>query len=403
MRVWTSMKGNKMKRVTKRWLSVGAVAAALLATTACGSSSSNGPGKTSGGGKIGPDVLTLDQMYTGTYTAPPSTSPAGAKGKSVWWISCGQALASCAEPAEQAGQAAKVLGIDFHVADSNSNIGGAEATAIRTAISSGADAILVYGGGGCEGAQGALQEAKDKGILLMGVETPDCSDSGGPKLFDVVENYSEKYPDTKALWMGYGEFAADFAIRHTDGKAKIIFQDGNTGSLEKYLTEGFVGRIDSNCPGCEIVEKVKYVDSDLSPDGPWVQAFRGALVKHPDANAVYLPWDFMMAGLNGAQAVKDAGLNAIIFGGQADTTGLDVLRQGRITALTTARSTEWSAYAAIDTINRALQGETTFPPEGIGYQLVDKNKNLAAKGAYEPPIDFKAAYLKAWNNGEGTE
>ena len=394
-----------MTPLRMRWLTASVAAVSLLGLTACSSgtsdTTSSAAGTVSSAAPIA-GILSLEELYAGTYSQPPSTSPPGAAGKSVWWISCGQAMPSCAEPAAAAADAAKVLGIDFHVADSNSNIGGQEATAVRTAISAGADAILVYGGGGCDGAQGALQEAKDAGILLMGVETPDCSASGGPEIFNVVANYSENYPDTEALWRGFGEFSADYAINKTNGQGKIIVQTGNTIKLETWGNEGFNDRIKEKCPGCEIVAEVPYVDSELTPDGPWIQGLRSALVQHPDATAVYMPWDFMMVGLGGAQAVEEAGLDAIVFGGQADTSGLDLLRQGGITAISTARSPEWSAYAAMDTINRALQGETDFPPSGIGFQLVDQTRNLPASGPFVPPIDFKAAYLKAWNNGSGT-
>lgn len=394
-----------MISMTKRWLTASAAGALAIGLAACssGSDTSSASGDSAKSSAPIAGVMTMDELYAGSYTNPPSTSPPGAKGKSVWWISCGQDFDSCSSPAATAGDIAKTLGIDFHVADSNHNISGGEATAIRTAISAGADAIMVYGGGGCSGAQGALQEAKDKGILLMGVETPDCSDEGGPEIFNVTENYSEKYPDTEALWKGYGAFSADYAINMTGGKAKIIWQKGNTGALEKFVNEGFENEIKEKCPDCELLAEVPYVDSELSPDGPWIQAFRSALVKHPDANAIYMPWDAMMAALGGAQAVKEAGLDAIVFGGQADSSGLDLLRQGTISALSTARSTEWSAYAAMDTINRALQGEKDFPPTGLGFQLIDKSKNLPASGPYVPPIDFKAAYEKAWNGGKGTE
>ena len=70
-----------------------------------------------------PGVPTLAQLYAGSTTSPPTTSPAGAKGKSVWWISCSQAAPSCAQPAAQAAAAAKTMGIDFHVADGKFDVG----------------------------------------------------------------------------------------------------------------------------------------------------------------------------------------------------------------------------------------------------------------------------------------
>ena len=63
----------------------------------------------------------MEQLYAGTYGEPPSTSPPGVKGKSVWWISCSQAVVSCSAPAAAAKEAAQTLGIDFHIADGKFN------------------------------------------------------------------------------------------------------------------------------------------------------------------------------------------------------------------------------------------------------------------------------------------
>jgi hypothetical protein len=39
----------------------------------------------------------------------------------------------------------------------------------------------------------------------------------------------------------------------------------------------------------------------------------------------------------------------------------------------------------------------------MGFQLMDGTHNLPPEGKdFEPPIDYKAAFLKAWNNGKGT-
>ena len=143
---------------TRRWVSVGASAAAvLLAATACSSgssstatsatpsdSSASSTASSSSTGAANGATLTMDQLYAGTYAQPPTTSPAGAKGKSVWWISCSQAVVSCSEPAAAAAAAAKILGIDFHVADGKFNVGGAFTTAVRTALAAKPDALGTF-------------------------------------------------------------------------------------------------------------------------------------------------------------------------------------------------------------------------------------------------------------------
>lgn len=384
------------KNHTRRWITAGVSAlAVLLGGTACSSGEetpSGGAVAGNGGAEIPDDVLSLEELYEGTYSDPPSESPPGAEGTSVWWISCSQAVISCSQPAAEAQEAAELLGIDFNIADGRFNQGGAFAQAVNTALAAQPDAILLFGVA-CELVLGPLQEAKAQGILLMGVETPDCSDSGGPQVFDVVSQYSEEYQTTPDLWRAYGAFSADYIINQSGGEASIISQAG-TEPLQQFVDEGFKAELEK-CPGCEIVAEIPYDSAALVPNGPWAQAFRTALVQNPDATAVYFPWDVMMTTLGGSQAVRESGLDLVTFGGQAAPDGLDLLRAGGVTALTTARDVGWSAWAAMDTINRALQDEAQAP-QGIGFQLVDAENNLPESGDYVPPIDYKAAYRAAW-------
>jgi ribose transport system substrate-binding protein len=386
------MRSTRSKRATM----AGATAlAALLAVTACGSDAgTSADTEASGGGEasIPEDIMSMEELYAGTYSAPPSESPPGAEGMSVWWISCSQAVISCSQPAAAAQEAAEALGIEFTIADGKFNQGGAFATAVQTAVAAQPDAILLFGVA-CELVLGPLQDAKAQGIKLMGVETPDCSDSGGPQMFDVVEQYSEEYQNTPDLWRAYGAFSADYIINQSGGDAQVIMSSG-TEPLQNFVTEGFKDEL-AKCSECSVVTEVPYDSAKLSPNGPWIQAFRTSLVQHPDATAVYFPFDIMATSLGGAQAVEESGLDLVTFGGQAAPDGLDLLRDGGITALTTARDPIWSAWAAIDTINRALQGEPSVP-QGIGFQLVDQEHNLPESGDYVAPIDFKAAYLEAW-------
>jgi ribose transport system substrate-binding protein len=390
-------------RSTRRGAAAVVSAVALLvAGAACSSPTEEetgaSAGETSGEFERPEGVMTMEELEAGTYGTPPTTSPPGAAGKSVWWISCGQAAPSCSEPAATAGEVAETLGIDFHVADGKFNAGGAFTTAVRTALAADPDAILLFGVP-CEAVLGPLEDAKAQDVLIMGVETPDCSDSGGPQMFDVVEQYNEEYPTTEALWNAFGAYSADYIINETGGTAKVINQAG-TEPLQKFVNDGFVERL-ATCSGCEIVDTVSYDSAKLVPNGPWIQGLRASLSSNPDANAVYLPWDLMMTTLGGAQAVKESGLDVVVFGGQAAPDGLDALRQGQVDAATAARDVGWSAYAAMDTINRALQGEDPVP-QGIGFQLVTTEANMPESGPYVPPFDYKAAYEEAWNNGEGT-
>jgi ribose transport system substrate-binding protein len=400
--------------VTKRHRTVASVATAMmiaLLATACGSSSSSSSSSgssgtasnaaSSSGGTsadlnkvVVPGVPTLAQLYKGTYGTPPSTSPPPAKGKKIWWIACDLATPSCALPAATAGQAAKALGMNFHVADGKFNVGGGYDTAIRTALATHPDAILLYGVA-CEPARAALQEAKAAGVMTTGGEEPDCSEDGtGPQLFSVHMKVSPLYPTAADVWKGFGAYSADYIIDASGGHAKIIDNAG-TEPLQHFVDEGFTTEL-KKCSGCSIVDSVSYNSTTLTPNGPWAQAFRSALTQHPEATAVYFPFDLFASTLGGAKAVAEqsGGRKIITFGGQCAPDGMALLMQGKLTAETACRSVPWSALAELDTINRALNGKpSTY--ENYGYQLVTPGHNESG-GKYTSPTDFEAAYYKAW-------
>jgi hypothetical protein len=52
----------------------------------------------------------------------------------------------------------------------------------------------------------------------------------------------------------------------------------------------------------------------------------------------------------------------------------------------------------VDDLNRLFSGQSAaqLPDTGIGLQLVDKTHNLPSSGAYVPPVNFEADYLKVW-------
>ena len=79
---------------------------------------------------------------------------------------------------------------------------------MRTALAAQPDAI-VQNAFSCTTDQPELQQAKDQGVPVIGVETTDCSDAGtGPALFTVPMVYSDKYPDNKSWWTGWGQVSA---------------------------------------------------------------------------------------------------------------------------------------------------------------------------------------------------
>jgi ribose transport system substrate-binding protein len=311
--------------------------------------------------------------------------------------------------AAEGEKAARAMGWDFHLVDGNFGFAGAYAAGIRTAIAASPDAI-VTDAFPCTDVQQPLQEAKDAGILVLGMESTDCSDVGGPKLYTAPMS-ANSTEDTEAKYFeGFGKYSADYIIAASDGKAKIINSPGQN-SQQQLLNDAFVAEIDK-CAGCEIVADVKWSTEDFKPNGAWTQGFRSAVIQHPEATAVYAPFDSMAASFGGSQAIVEAGRDicsgtppypsdcVIAVGGIGTNETLDLVRDGKWTALGSARDHEWMAWGVVDNLNRAFNGEPPAP-EGIGFTAVDKSSGLPSKAGehFHSQIDFRAAYLAAWGVG----
>jgi ribose transport system substrate-binding protein len=377
---------------------VGVVVSAIV-LTACSSGSGGSSDAGSGSSNSSSaDKAALDELFKGSEGTPPTSSPPAAKGKSVWWISCGQVSAACSGYAAAGETAAKAIGWDFHVADGNLNMANGEATALRTALAAHPDAIILDAFS-CSGVQPELQQAQQQGIPVLGLETTDCSDAGtGPSLFTVPMIYSETYPDNKAWWTGWGTWSGDFIAADSGGHAKIIAAPGQGDPQFDLLSAGFKDSL-SKCSGCTVIN-VPWTLADLAPNGPWITALRNALVKNPDADYVWFPFDFNAVESGGAKAVLQSGSKAKVISNTGLGEVLDLVRSGQVYAEASSRSSEWESWAAMDELNRHFNGQPSVP-EGLGYISITKDHNLPSEAgsSYQTPVDFEAAYKKAWGVG----
>ncbi|WP_166789368.1 sugar ABC transporter substrate-binding protein [Cryobacterium sp. TMS1-20-1] len=368
--------------------------AAVFGVTACGSNVSS-PAATEDSTNAGSGTVTtrsVDELAaTGLETAPPTEGPSPASGKKVWWVSCGPIAADCALPMGAAQEAADAMGIDFNTADGKLNEGGGFISALQTAIAARPDAIIVHALD-CNLLKAPLREAKELGIAVLGVETTPCT---GDQLFEDMI-YAPEIQDTNAYFESWGIQAAEYLIAQSDGKAKVIVNEG-TDSVFPPVQKGFMDTL-TGCSGCEVVDTVTFTMADQVPNGPWIQRLRATLVQNPDATAVFIPSDNMSVTLGGARAAQEANPDMVVInGGSGTSSGITGVRNGDVTAIGAAHDAGWIGYAAIDSVNRLLAGEELVP-EGIGVIAVDAENNLpeASDVPYESKVDWKSAYEKLW-------
>ncbi|MBV6756650.1 sugar ABC transporter substrate-binding protein [Rhodococcus opacus] len=294
------------------------------------------------------------------------------------------------DPAASAKEAADSIGWKLTIVDGKYNEGGAWSSGVEQAVAAGADVIIPVGIG-CETIQGPLQRARDAGIVVLDLGATDCAS----RLFTAEIPFSKYATNGFEFTERIGAFGAAYAINTLGSNAKVIQQVGRAEPFLQAVDKGFNTMFDK-CGSCEVVDTVEYGSTDLTPNGPWINAFQAALVQNPQANGTYLQWDVMGTDLGGVKAVSQVGSSAQVFGGQGTSANLDLIRKGKVAAATAAWDLKWWGYTAIDTANRVLNGEAPVE-QGLDFVVIDKGHNMPAPGnSYSSSIDWKSAYRQAW-------
>lgn len=357
---------------------------ALLA--ACGTSS----GEVAA---INEPLTGLEDLYAGTFEAPPESAPPAPADQSIWVINCGEVATACSTAAAGAIEAADAVGWESRLCDGELNAGGAWAECIRQAIAAKADAIL-FVAIDCGAIAQPLQEAKAAGIPTISTLGYDCDDPevGSDALFTASVIPSEKHPTTAEYTEALGEARADWVQAVGGDTAEVIEVDFQGVLAGVYAHKGFARGMEE-CSGCQ-VHSAPVTNQSI---GTLRQTLESAILKNPEATFVTVSNDALVL-LGASQAVSGSPRrNEIsLIGGEGAPPVLDLMRDDLGVSAVLAQSMEWFGYAGVDTIVRVLNDQDAAPA-GLGFQLVDTREGLPAEGSYEPPIDFKEAYLAAWN------
>lgn len=385
-------------------LAVVAVVAASLAIAACGSSSSSSNGSSSGassasssssagssGGSTG-NSAALAALFKGSEGTPPTQPAAAAKHKSVYILNCGEQVQSCNEYSDAAVSALKALGWSYNVVNANLNTASGDEKAIETAVAAHPDAIIQEAFS-CSTDEPGLEKAKQAGIPVIGVETLDCSDAGGPQLFTVPLIYSAAMRTGSAWWTTFGTYAARYIVAASGGNAKVIANLDQGDPQFTDMNTGFLG-VMKQCGGCSVLQ---VVSSTPATEQLWPATFKSALVKHPNANWVFVPFDSYAVELDGAQTLKESGVNAKLVSGGGTAAALALVRNNLINGEGYARDSTWMVWGAVDELVRHFDHQAPVP-EGLGFVSVDAKHNMPASSSsdYVTTVPYKADYLKDW-------
>lgn len=374
----------------------------------CGGSSSTTGGTNSGsddGGSSSAESTTASagsgdaaafaaKWYKGTFVEPKLTPLQIPGGKDVWVVSVGQVAVSAQQVVNVFTEYGQQVGWQVHVFDGkfepNRWLEG-----VRSAIASRAEIIAIYAID-CSSIAAALKEAKAAEIPVINIQGQDCDAEGGEQLFTYsvpyagnlqVAEYSETIGEGGAGWVAEEEPAA-----------KILTMDETDLVVTSKIAEGFEKGIEENCPECELSETLEFVGTEV---GPTLQEkVEQTLQRNPDITVIHGNYDDIVLG-SLIPAVRNLGLQGQIrlIGAEGQKELINQIRAGTVAAAT-GLGNQWEGYALMDATARVLAGSEPTEDSGIGVQLIDKEHNLPAEGQlFEPPVDYKGAYLKAWGLG----
>lgn len=336
----------------------------------------------------------LDGKLFGT---PPADGPPPAAGKKVYVLSAFQQVSGLAYLSAEAQEAAKALGWTSTVCDGQNNANGGWAACVRQAVAAGADGI-VLNSIDCAPVRAALLEARAAHVTVATTSAFDCSDpaqGGSESLVDAPVVYATGVRDQADYNRAMGVLRAQWVIAQTRGTAKILHVEFSGVAFGGYLSQGFMEAI-GTCSGCQVVKTLSITPTDI---GRIRQLFETALVQSPQVDTVVVDADFMFpAGIQ--QALSSSGRKDLtVAGGDCSLEGLGYIRAGGGEQMCIGIPLGYLSWAAVDGLNRVFNGQEPVS-SGVGFQLVDAKKNLPPQGEqFQGPVDFRAAYKKAWGVG----
>ncbi|WP_236793732.1 substrate-binding domain-containing protein [Amycolatopsis sp. GM8] len=377
----------------------------LLCAVALGACSTTTAPQSSnaGGGSVTPEQQkVLDAGYAGVFQPPPATGPAAVKGKTVWFISCGENFEACHTMSSSFTEAAQKLGWNVNVVDTKYQPAAAN-TAIGQAIAARADGI-VTAAFDCPQIKSGLLAAKAAGVPVLNYAALDCDDpafGSGQPLFAATLNTmgSAKTGDYYAQRGRYNAqfLAAELAQRGAKNPKVLVVKNVDQ-VIHADGWAAFEKEMATACPSCQLVPVVWNITGFPNPA---TQIVKTALTANPDAAAVAYDSDSFMSG-GFASAIRQSGRSGLVVCcGDGQVSGTQLIRDGLVTA-TSLIPYEYDIWATADSLNRIFSGvaPASLPNQGGGFIYVDKDHGLPAVGApIATPVDFKTIREKVWSGG----
>jgi ribose transport system substrate-binding protein len=321
----------------------------------------------------------------------PDSAPAAKAGVRVTIISQMNATGA-ALPANAMAEAATVLGWVPTIVD-NQGRPDLKLAAINAAVDDKVDAIILVFVDPSLVAS-AITRAQDAGITLLTFGIPKDTGFGIP---DVHPDYAVQ-----------GKALAQYLIAASGAKLNLLLEeasdefaitDGHDPAVRDYIED------DANCPGCTVKTNQYVLSNFVDPtSGPAAQA-TASLQTDPSLNWVTC---FDACLFQVISAVERAGLDTRVSAAGFNCTpeNLAFILEARVEKACVADSMELGGWAAIDNVNRLLNGAepfdyTTAYPVAVFDQAAlqslspERQAELLQHG-WDGNVDFRAEFTTIW-------
>jgi ribose transport system substrate-binding protein len=323
----------------------------------------------------------------------PKTSPLGVHGKKVMILSCSQATA-CAQEAAGTEAAAKILGWQTGPVVDGKGDPNVMSSAIRNAVTSGVQGIILAGTIPTLAIRPALAFAKAHHVLVEdNFDAPPAARGfpDGDPLITGGDNSAPNGPEGTAM--------ANYIIANSDGKANVInFTDNEFASL-KYRTSTLLAQL-KKCTTCKLLANINLSVNTVASSAMTTQV-ESVLSQFGAKPNEYIVLPYSAADTFAIQALKvNHRTDVKLISWSPSAPQVQYCHLGLENALNVEGSEPWDGWQAVDELNRAFAGK---PPvnEGTPYFLLTQK---TCPGAVDPSTLFKSfsfenEYESLWKTG----
>ena len=340
------------------------------------------------------DEVADSKAFVAQYSAPtttwtgPTTGPAGAKGKTIVYVSTDQNNGGARGASEGVKEAAAAIGWTFRLIDGQGTVSGST-SAMSQAIASKPD-VIVLGGVDATQAATALEQAHQQGIAVIGWHA-------GPNSGPDEKHFIFSNVGTDPLVVSRA--AASLACAQSDGKAGVVVFTDSTYELAVRKARAMEALM-KQCGQSKVLE---FVDTPLAEASSRMPQLTTSLLQRYGAAWTHslsindLTFDFMAPSLESA-GIKGDGKPLNISAGDGSEAAFQRIRQKEFQEATVAEPLRLQGWQVVDEANRALnkQKDSGFiaPPH------LFTESNIGADGGpknlYNPDNGYEEVYKKIW-------